>query len=138
MATISVLFVPNEVAISGMTMTRLGMVTRWLNLLSYEIESHARFITPRRTGHMQASWDARTSAMTPTFASAQVRNSAYYAVYVFKGTRGRGYIYPNKSKALAVGKSQGGPIFIRKRVQGQDANNVPMDALRVVFARRGI
>lgn len=136
--TITVLFVPNEAAIAGMTMTRFGMVTRWLNLLTYEIEDYARFLTPQITGHMRSAWKSETAQMTPTYVTARVLNSAHYAVYVFQGTKQRGYIYPSKSKALAVGKSQGGPIFIRARVQGQEANNVPMEALRVVFARRGI
>lgn len=138
MAKITVLFVPNEAGISSLTLTQSGMVTRWLRWTGYEIVDYARFLTPTRTGRMKSSWDSEISAMTPTFASVQIKNSAYYARYVFEGTIQRGYIYPTKSRALAVGRSQGGPVFIRNRVKGQVANNVPMEALHVVFARRGI
>lgn len=135
-----VLVVPNEGAIMGLTLTNRGMVTRWLRWLTYEVKDVAVAMTPRRTGRMATSWNAGIDTTAPTWASTRLSNSAPHAKYVLQGTRHHGaYIYPRRrAGALAVGRSQGGPVIFRKRVQTQDANNVAMDALRIVFARRGI
>lgn len=137
--SVQILFVPNEGAIMGLTLTSRGMVSRWLRWLTYEMETAAVAFTPVRTGRMKTSWSAGTDVNAPTFTRTRLSNSAPYAVYVMEGTTGHGrYIYPKVKRALAVGKSQGGPIFLRRRVKTQDANNVAMNALRVVFARHGM
>lgn len=134
-----VIFVPDEGAIMGLTLTSRGMVSRWLRWTTYEIEAEARLITPWRTGRMASSWSAGTDANGPTFTRTRLSNSAPYARYVLEGTLSHGrYIYPRVRRALTVGRSQGGPIFLARRVRTQEPNNVAMRALRIVFFRRGI
>ena len=105
---------------------------------------------PRRTGDLARKFTARLSYQTSVSTTYRLTNTAKYAKYVFKDTRGA-VIVPKRGKRMPVGKSrysrrrgrtltpdQLKSVTLKDRVSGYPKNRTMERAINTAFARQGI
>lgn len=139
-----------EDVIAGWTLRVDGLGQRYLRSLTREIVFQSKLKAPRRTNRLANSIDEKFRWANQYGTGRQVVATAPYARYVHEGTGGKArriYAKPNRGADgrfsggrgwLPVGKSQGAITHYAHFVSGQDANPFIMEALREVFARRGL
>jgi len=139
----------NDIAVGGFTRTSGGMVTRWGVTLTSEVKRVARRLTLAGTtkygrGGLANDYSVVLTATGESHCTIVLKNRKSYAKYVFEGTRP---VITN-SRLMPVGKSQlglgairapkGSHFSMKGEVKGQVGHNYPMQAVGLVFTRRGI